>query len=624
MSDSAELRRLTAALLDGELDAAEQSRLEQLVVSDVSARRCYIETMFLLGKLQRMHAEEGRGEREESRGERVADSPESPAISGQWPVVSGRRVESRESRVESCTDIPEIPVINLQIPTLNSRLSTLNSWTLSYSVATVLLAIFLLGAWSYTITHPGPDSLAIKNSRRVTPSGSATSETPEFTFVGRVSGMVDCQWADEATATSPGAGVALNRRYSLKSGLMEISYDSGAKVILQGPCDYTVESARGGFLQVGKLTARVASAKPQAAAAPSENPKSLIPSLQIHSPLATSHSPQFTVRTPTALITDLGTEFGVEVAATGETASHVFQGQVRVRVEGSEVRGQRSGTEKSEIINQKSEIVLSAGQSAQVGRRDSECAAQRESVPKKIADPARFVRKMPIIERPLPVAVLAHFRLGEDDSDAAAGMPMGTQTAEHFGVGLLEKCGSPRYTTDTALPSSSMAVQFLGGDRECLFCPNLYQSPVDNFILEAWVRINRPARWPTYVIHNGSAPDNGYGILLWEKGWAIHLPWIETRRLDVPYEIDQWTHVALVRERGELQFWVNGRLAKSLGNMPIPKQPGGPFMIGGVPESIDAQAYSLNGQVDEVRLSEFRGQFQPKMLLFEPLPNHRK
>ena len=38
---------------------------------------------------------------------------------------------------------------------------------------------------------------------------------------------------------------------------MEITYDTGAKVILQGPVTYEVESADGGFLSVGKLTARL-------------------------------------------------------------------------------------------------------------------------------------------------------------------------------------------------------------------------------------------------------------------------------------------------------------------------------------------------------------------------------
>jgi len=35
------------------------------------------------------------------------------------------------------------------------------------------------------------------------------------------------------------------RKYELDAGLMEISYASGAKVILQGPCRYEVDSAAG-------------------------------------------------------------------------------------------------------------------------------------------------------------------------------------------------------------------------------------------------------------------------------------------------------------------------------------------------------------------------------------------
>ena len=38
---------------------------------------------------------------------------------------------------------------------------------------------------------------------------------------------------------------------------MEITYDTGAKVILQGPVTYEVESSHGGYLSVGKLTGRV-------------------------------------------------------------------------------------------------------------------------------------------------------------------------------------------------------------------------------------------------------------------------------------------------------------------------------------------------------------------------------
>ena len=76
-------------------------------------------------------------------------------------------------------------------------------------------------------------------------------------FVGRVTGMVDCQWSDARTGTVAYAYVPLGRKYALASGLMEITYDSGAKVILQGPCTYEVESKTGGYLSLGRLTAKV-------------------------------------------------------------------------------------------------------------------------------------------------------------------------------------------------------------------------------------------------------------------------------------------------------------------------------------------------------------------------------
>ena len=41
--------------------------------------------------------------------------------------------------------------------------------------------------------------------------------------------------------------------------------------------------------------------------------------------------PLFSVRTPTAIVTDLGTEFGVEVDRSGGNRSHVFRGKVELR-----------------------------------------------------------------------------------------------------------------------------------------------------------------------------------------------------------------------------------------------------------------------------------------------------
>ena len=134
---------------------------------------------------------------------------------------------------------------------------------------------------------------------------------------------------------------------------MEITYDTGAKVILQGPVTYEVESKDGGYLSVGKLTARVEKkgeggrGKADEANLPSpgtdrrlvgrgaggeggaESAAQSALTLALSqrergpdkSPFPLPPSPLFTVRTPTATVTDLGTEFGVEVGKEGSTVS---------------------------------------------------------------------------------------------------------------------------------------------------------------------------------------------------------------------------------------------------------------------------------------------------------------
>ena len=55
-------------------------------------------------------------------------------------------------------------------------------------------------------------------------------------------------------------------------------------------------------------------------------------------------SNSFVIRTPTATVTDLGTEFGVDVSREGVTETHVFVGSVKV-AQSSDKSG--SGTDKS-------------------------------------------------------------------------------------------------------------------------------------------------------------------------------------------------------------------------------------------------------------------------------------
>ena len=245
---------------------------------------------------------------------------------------------------------------------------------LSYFVGTVLTALLVL------IASLVPVSDTIETAKRTSPSRSVRA-TP-LNVVGRITAMADVKWPDYQTAAVLGANVCVGRTYQLASGLMEITYDTGAKVLLQGPSTYAVDSRDGGFLSIGRLTAKLEKK------AEDSNPQSLIP----NPTLSTLHSPLFTIKTPTALVTDLGTEFGVEVSKEGTTTSHVFRGSVRMQI--VSVQGSPEGNGQ----------VLRESQSARVEKNAEKQEGDRRVVvfatPANAAD---FVREIPRRETPKPI-----------------------------------------------------------------------------------------------------------------------------------------------------------------------------------------------------------------------------
>jgi hypothetical protein len=172
-----------------------------------------------------------------------------------------------------------------------------SSWTTAYLIAAVILGLGLLvGA----VTHVSEPGRAVATSSNPAARRFGGNTGPNTDSVGRITGMVDCQWVDPRTKAFNGSQVAHGSKYALSSGLMEITYESGAKVILQGPVAYEVEARNGGFMSRGTLTGRV----------------------------TTEAARGLTIRTPTATVVDLGTEFGVIVDEQGQTTSHVFDGRI--------------------------------------------------------------------------------------------------------------------------------------------------------------------------------------------------------------------------------------------------------------------------------------------------------
>jgi hypothetical protein len=601
---------LDAACCD-ELTDEQFNQLEAALVASDEARSAYLRCFTLIGELRYLvsmkHADDAARQRTGMAGAGEGRCGEVPSALPGAPLFSA-------------------PFANgtFHVPAGGMTLD----WTRAYLMSAAVLGLFLLVASFISFTRdslPDRGSLHANNISRGS-TDKAPLQRPELVFVGRVSGMVDCQWSDESTATSPGAGVTLGRRYALKSGLMEITYDSGARIILQGPCEYTVESPRGGFLQVGKLVARVAEASGvrsqgaggvgrgtgEATNLPSpasgrgaggegsqnysqtaltlalsqgergpalKSPNPRTPNPKSPSSLSPLPSPLFSVRTPTALVEDLGTEFGVEVLQSGETASHVFRGRVVMRVEGVEDGGRGTGDEngKSEIINHKSEIVLSAGQSARV-------AVGENVVRPEITDSnstANFVRAMPppkavqdsmdYEKLVLSLGPAVYYRM-ERPKDNRDGVIFDSAPGGHHGqIRLGDNYGGLPFMAGRF--GSSLMLR--GPDaRDYAFVPDYPKAVDDRLTVSVWVYATGLPGWAQIAANWGMNVEG-------RKNWGqFHLAlhqrdgdicarisqrdgeYAELRE-DEPLPLGSWQHVALVIDGTTARLYRNGKEIKS-------------------------------------------------------------
>src|SRR4051812_48520034 len=191
---------------------------------------------------------------------RLASDPDLFVSTAQEPSLAGRGVT-----------LPQ------NVPSFESSRRGLKR-KLSWAVA--LAACFaLLAAWGFQFLRP--------SDRK-----GATSKA-----IAMLDRVVDAQWNQRDEI--PRVGAPLEPGWlRLKSGLAQIVFYSGARVVIEGPIELQLISPSEALCRSGRLTAEV---PPQA------------------------HG--FRVRTPQMNVTDLGTAFGLDVKDR-RTELHVFKGSV--------------------------------------------------------------------------------------------------------------------------------------------------------------------------------------------------------------------------------------------------------------------------------------------------------
>lgn len=200
----------------------------------------------------------------------------------------------------------------------------------------------------------------------------------------RLAGAYEAQWRGLRLAVD---GPLHAGRYDLLEGAARMELGPGTSVLLEAPCQVELTDLRELILTTGRVVVEVAS--PAAG---------------------------FRVRTRTAVVTDLGTEFGVIVLPNGSTEAHVLKGRVRVALDPDRARRPTS-------------LVAREGQATTV---DPAGETISEGLP---AQPALFLRRLPAPRRRgepstrLSLADLVGGGNGRGSGSVDSGIDLGTGEA---------------------------------------------------------------------------------------------------------------------------------------------------------------------------------------------------
>lgn len=127
---------------------------------------------------------------------------------------------------------------------------------------------------------------------------------------GSIVAVKNALWVSPERPPQVGDLIMNRERLELAAGLVEIACNSGTTLVLEGPARFELSGPHSASLLRGRLTATVSKAGGGPLAA------------------ASATGSLFTVQTPSAVVRDRGTQFGVEVDAAGKTSVHVFEGLV--------------------------------------------------------------------------------------------------------------------------------------------------------------------------------------------------------------------------------------------------------------------------------------------------------
>jgi hypothetical protein len=298
-----EVRELLMIALDGDLSSNQRARLDELLLDNETLRRTA--ARFLWDDSLLVEEIGALGQALDFLQQPLEKTPSGNVI----PAVSSVRAapSPRPEKLEQWVDRGAIPTATVKFGRFRRAVDYVNRHGVVVALAAGIAAIGFFWQYSammakldrlYALTAANDPAEVKKHQRDVQKGGASPGSPP----VARVTGLSGCEWPAGETGLKFGDTLAPGQRLRLTKGVLQLTYDAGTRVMLEGPVDMVMTTAIEAKLSSGKIAAAV----PRFARG-------------------------YTILTPTAEVVDLGTEFGVAVDKVGDSEIHVFDGDVVTR-----------------------------------------------------------------------------------------------------------------------------------------------------------------------------------------------------------------------------------------------------------------------------------------------------
>jgi hypothetical protein len=263
------LLRVLGDLCNGQLDAHEESWLQQLLANDAVARAIYMDYLDLDACL-------------EAEGAAI---PVAAALHPELAVAQPNHTHTLSHLADSLSAESPLGHFVSRPSSIRPSWRALPNWAIAMSLIGVALFSSLL---TFSM-------LALSDSGRSIPNSQV---------VARITGTQNSVWQNEAAnRVGYGSELSAGQELILEAGIAEITFQDGATVVLESPARFVVNAPHEVELQEGRLAAVV----------PAE-------------------SRGFRVHTRSLDVFEVGTEFGLMAQPSGASEVHVFNGLVKADV----------------------------------------------------------------------------------------------------------------------------------------------------------------------------------------------------------------------------------------------------------------------------------------------------